>query len=451
MDNSAYTKTARGEDLSFLHRRERPGRSVATLALALGTALALSGTASSGAQAEPVVADGDTAFHRVYILGSGDDAAEDTALANDLNALRADLEQGQNHKSLNSTALVQPPSFFLDAVLDGIKTVAQPGDAVTVYLSGRGNVDSFRLSALDDLSATELAGLLDGFPAGVTKTVILDSCFGGSFADDIGASADVAVIGTSTTCPFDAPFDDFVQTFSEDIAELAGQGAGDANADGIVTAAELESGLLGRAWKLGEAVAGDVIQSGKSKCDGACGLPAITVTPPECGEIVDVAGAGFTALDNVGIEVLDSSLVAQGAGNTAPTDAAGGFAAVPVDVPTAPTLIVASDGQDLEDWHFCETGGGILPDNTNPTCELVAGLGVIDISVQDLESGLAEIDVRRASNLDVVVPAFDVGTTDPVDFQAIIVNTSRLARLRLRVTDVAGNRVVCSKNVQGVR
>lgn len=448
MDILGYTKTACGEELPLSLRQALPSRGAATRALALGTALALSAAAGFEAQAEPVVADGGTAFHRVYIVGSGDSAGEDQALSDDLNALRADLEQGQNHLSLNSSALIQPPRFFLDAVLDGIKTAAQPGDAVTLYLSGRGNVDSFRLNASDDLSATDVAGLLAGFAPGVTKTVILDSCFGGSFADDLGASADLAVIGTSTTCPFDAPFEDFVQTFSEDIAELAGQGAGDVDADGIVTAAELESGLLGRAWKLGEAVAGDVIQSGKSKCDGPCGLPAITVTPPECGEIIDVAGAGFTALDSVGIEVLDSSLVAQGAGNTAATDAAGGFAAVPVDVPTAPTLVVASDGQDLQDWHFCETGGGVPPDNTEPSCELVAGPGVIDASVQDLESGLAEIDVRRASNLDVVIPAFVVGTTDPVDFQATIINPSRVARLRLAVTDVAGNRVICSKTVR---
>ena len=448
MDILAYTKTAGGEGRSSLQEQARSNRGVATCAFALSTALALSAAAISGAQAEPVVVDGGTSFHRVYIVGSGDDAAEDAALANDLNALRADLEQGQNHLSLNSSALIQPPRFFLDAVLDGIKTVAQPGDAVTLYLSGRGNVDSFRLSALETLSATDVAGLLDGFAPGVTRTVILDSCFGGSFADDIGSSTDLAVIGTSTTCPFDAPFEDFVQTFSDDLAELAGQQAADADADGIVTAAELESGLLGRAWKLGEAAVGDVVQSGKSKCDGSCGLPAITVTPPACGEIIDVAGAGFSALDNVGIEVLDSNLVAQGAGNTAATDAAGGFAAVPVEVPTAPTLVVASDGQDLQDWHYCETGGGVPPDDTDPTCDLVAGVGVIDASVQDLESGLAEIDVRRASNLDLVVPAFDVGTTDPVDFQATIVNPDRVARLRLRVTDVAGNSILCSKTVR---
>ncbi len=335
--------------------------------------------------------------------------------------------------------------FFLEAVIDGIKLTAQPGDAVTIYLSGRGNVDTFRLSPGVNISAAELAALLSGFPAGVERTVILDSCFGGSFADDLGGDPDLAVIGTSTTCPFNAPFEDFVQTFSEDIAELAGQGAADNSPpDGIVTAEELRTGLFGRGWKLGEAGGLDVIENGQSKCDGACDLPAITVNPPECADMIDVAGAGFTPLNNVIIEVLDASLMAQGAGNNAATDGAGAFAAVPVLVPTAPTLVVATDGASLLDWHFCEAGGGVVPDDTNPSCELLPGFGFIDATVQDLESGLAEIEVRRASNVNVVVPPFAEGTTAPVNFQANIVNTRRTARLRLQVTDVAGNVTNCS-------
>ncbi|MDJ0942591.1 MAG: hypothetical protein QNJ30_03965 [Kiloniellales bacterium] len=414
-------------------------------------ALAISSVAAFGARAEPVVADGNTPFHRIYIVGSGDSAEEDSALTEDLNALRADLEQSQNHKSLNSTSLVRPPLFLVEGAINGAKASALPGDAVTIYLSGRGNVDSFRLTNGVEISATDLADLLDGFEPGVLRTIILDSCFGGSFADDLGGSAEVAVIGTSTTCPFNAPFDDFVQTFSEDIAELAGEGAADSEPDGVVTATELRNGLIGRGWKLGEAGSLDVIENGQSKCDGDCDLPAITVDPPECGDFIGVAGAGFSPFSNVDIDVLDSSLAPQGAGNNATTDAAGAFAAVPVTVPTAPTLVVATDAASLLDWHFCEAGGGMAPDDTAPSCELVAGAGVIDATVQDLESGLAEIRVTRASNVSVSVPSFTVGTTDPVMFQASIVNSRRTARLWLTITDVAGNRTICSKTVRRSR
>ncbi|MDJ0980889.1 MAG: hypothetical protein QNI94_04660, partial [Kiloniellales bacterium] len=221
-----------------------------------------------------MVTDGEAPFHRVYVVGSGDSAQENETLSEDLNALRSALEQPQNHLSINSTSLIQPPLFFLEAVIDGIKMTAQPGDAVTLYLSGRGNVDTFRLTSSVNITAAELANLLDGFPAGVTRTIILDSCFGGSFANNFVADPDLAVIGTSTTCPFNAPFVDFVDTFSEDIAELAGQGVADNDPDdGIVTAQELQTGLLARGWKLGEAGMGDVIENGQSKCDGDCDLP----------------------------------------------------------------------------------------------------------------------------------------------------------------------------------
>ncbi|MDJ0934424.1 MAG: hypothetical protein QNI93_03435 [Kiloniellales bacterium] len=422
------------------HSRRHLGK-----ARAVVLAFALSGVAAFGARAEPVVTDGEAPFHRVYVVGSGDSAQENETLSEDLNALRSALEQPQNHLSINSTSLIQPPLFFLEAVIDGIKMTAQPGDAVTLYLSGRGNVDTFRLTSSVNITAAELANLLDGFPAGVTRTIILDSCFGGSFANNFVADPDLAVIGTSTTCPFNAPFVDFVDTFSEDIAELAGQGVADNDPDdGIVTAQELQTGLVARGWKLGEAGMGDVIENGQSKCDGDCDLPAITVNPPECADMIDVAGVGFTPLNTVDIHVLDSALDPKGDGGSASTDADGAFPAESVEVPTAPTLIVGTDGKSLLDWHFCEAGGGVVPDDTVPSCELLPGFGFIDATVQDLESGLAEIEVLRDWNVDVVVPPFAVGTTAPVNFQADIVDTRRTARFRLRVTDVAGNAISCS-------
>ncbi len=410
----------------------------------------MSGVAAFGARAElevPVVTDGDRPFHRIYVVGKGDSREQDDAFAEDLNALITDLNQSKNHKSLNSISLIRPSLAWLEGAINGAKVSAQPGDAVTIYFSGNGNVETFRLGDGVNISATELAELLDGFKAGVKRTIILDSCFGGSFEDDIGESEDVAVIGTSTTCPYNAPFDDFLQTFSEDIAKLAGQGAGDSNSDGIVTAEELRSGLLELDWKLGEA--DDAIREGKSKCDGDCDLPAITVSPAECGPTVDVTGSGFGTSQRVEIEVLDSDLDQQGAIVEVDSDPDGNFAANDVDVLETPALIVATDKQPepATDWHFCEPGAGVV-DDTAPSCELVAGLSVIDATVQDLESGLAEIRVRRASNVYVDVPDFTVGTTDPVEFQATILNPTRTARLRLDIRDVAGNRTICSKTVR---
>jgi len=166
MYTSADITAGRGAGPSSAWRRRRTNRKAAA-AFASAAFLAVSGATAFGARAAPVVTDGGTPFHRVYVVGSGDSAQEDTALSDDLNALRSALEQPQNHLSINSTSLIRPPLFFLEAVIDGIKLTAQPGDAVTIYLSGRGNVDTFRLSPGVNISAAELATLLGGFPAGV--------------------------------------------------------------------------------------------------------------------------------------------------------------------------------------------------------------------------------------------------------------------------------------------
>jgi len=438
--DSSLDRSGPGYELSRFLSRGRRLPAVAMSSLSILLCLAALGPA----HADPVVTDGDTAFHRVYFLGSGDDAAEDSGLSEDLNSMKAALERGGNHLSLNSMTFTKPSRFILQWAIDSVQANAQPGDAVTIYFGGRGNVDSFRLRSGEHVSASELATMLAGFQSGVSRVILFDSCYGGSFANDIGESAEVAVIGTSTTCPLNPPVsDDFVQTFPEDIAVLAGFGGADADSDQVVTASELRTSLIAEGWRLGEALPGEPLRDGKNKCEGACVSPLVTVTPAECGVPVTVSGEGFSTLSHVRIVALDDAVEIDS--TTAPTDSEGRFSGAIVS--GAGTLVGATDANGRRDWHVC-TGAVPVPDDTAPSCELVAGAGVIDATFLDAEGGLAELVLRSSRNLSVSLPDFVVGTNDPVSFTAVIIDPTRSAYISLKATDIAGNRRYCSKYVR---
>lgn len=90
-------------------------------------------------------------------------------------------------------------------------------------------------------------------------------------------------------------------------------------------------------------------------------------------------------------------------------------------------------------------------DTDPPECELAGRIpDPIQATLQDLESGLASIEVEEALNVDVELPAFAVGTTDPVVVEAEAIDPSRTVIFALAAEDQDGNRVLC-KTVQRVR
>jgi hypothetical protein len=89
------------------------------------------------------------------------------------------------------------------------------------------------------------------------------------------------------------------------------------------------------------------------------------------------------------------------------------------------------------------------PDDTRPNCNITAtgtdasGRKFIEITVQDPDSGLAEVVHTRLVNAILDIPPFTVGTNDPVVVRATKVNQSQSSTIELRVTDVAGNITIC--------
>lgn len=90
------------------------------------------------------------------------------------------------------------------------------------------------------------------------------------------------------------------------------------------------------------------------------------------------------------------------------------------------------------------------PDDVEaPLCEITDsgvdgdGKKFIEITTQDLESGLLGIDVTLAKNATVNVPAFSAGTNDEVIVIATKIDQGNSSRVELEVSDVAGNVTVC--------
>jgi hypothetical protein len=82
-------------------------------------------------------------------------------------------------------------------------------------------------------------------------------------------------------------------------------------------------------------------------------------------------------------------------------------------------------------------------DHDAPTCDVTRNGLDIEATLQDVDSGLASIEVDIEVNLTASVPTFTVGTTDPVVVTALVDDPSRLTTLLLDVRDRAGNRIFC--------
>ncbi len=86
-------------------------------------------------------------------------------------------------------------------------------------------------------------------------------------------------------------------------------------------------------------------------------------------------------------------------------------------------------------------------DTAKPICKLTASRtgppAQIDITVQDLDTGLASIVVTESNNADTPVPPFTVGDTSPLVITSTKINQTQRAQVALQVTDLAGNVTAC--------
>src|SRR5947207_3339213 len=93
-------------------------------------------------------------------------------------------------------------------------------------------------------------------------------------------------------------------------------------------------------------------------------------------------------------------------------------------------------------------------DRTPPPCTLVSTIPgppkAIQVVVQDTGSGVDTI-VHSETNAVTVVAPFASGDTSPILVNSTKVNQTLASSLKLTVTDVAGNQIICDPVVPGAK
>jgi len=115
-----------------------------------------------------------------------------------LNVLAPDIEtplDGRPEPERQDYSLFDPKKELSEAFAKATANLTV-GDQFVLYLHGHADVDRFKI--LDkSISATELRDLLATIPAGVQQIIILDTCYSGSFIDDL-KDVEHRVVVTST-------------------------------------------------------------------------------------------------------------------------------------------------------------------------------------------------------------------------------------------------------------
>lgn len=83
-------------------------------------------------------------------------------------------------------------------------------------------------------------------------------------------------------------------------------------------------------------------------------------------------------------------------------------------------------------------------ESRQPLCRIrpLSGVGV-DVTVQDLDSGLRSIEITRQENADVTISPFPIATQDEILVMARKRANGQISRVELRLTDVCGNVTLC--------
>lgn len=95
-----------------------------------------------------------------------------------------------------------------------------------------------------------------------------------------------------------------------------------------------------------------------------------------------------------------------------------------------------------------------MVDTLSPSCAVTGGSAgppaTLEITIQDDESGLAQINVLISNNVSINIPPFTVGTNDPVVVVATKLDQSQTSMVLLQAFDVAGNSIICDPVYQRI-
>ncbi len=105
-------------------------------------------------------------------------------------------DDGQPDHDLQDYNLFDPETDIKDAFAQAAENL-KPGQQFILYVHGHARQDNINITPAYELSALELNSLLDTLPKGMQQVIILDTCYSGSFMDELKGVENRIVI-TST-------------------------------------------------------------------------------------------------------------------------------------------------------------------------------------------------------------------------------------------------------------
>jgi len=179
------------------------------------------------------------------------------------------------------------------------------------------------------------------------------------------------------------------------------------------------------------------------------GSIVVTDTLPAGLTFASATGSGWTCAAQAPVVTCTrSAVLAVGASSGITLKVNVTNAAVPSVTNTA-SVATAGDTQQSNDQASDPTTVTLAADTTVPSCALTKtgtdtqGRKFIEVTVQDIGSGMKEIMVTQQTNLSPVVPPFTQGATVKLVVRATKIDQAASSQLAMRVTDVAGNAVNC--------
>jgi hypothetical protein len=112
------------------------------------------------------------------------------------------------------------------------------------------------------------------------------------------------------------------------------------------------------------------------------------------------------------------------------------------DVQTGETIM-----RDLTEVVSAPDGADVTPPFCNLTAFMPGSPNTAQLTVQDLGSGLATINVLDTINANVTVPAFNLGTTETVMVSANPIDSTQFSYVLLELIDTAGNVTCCDQEL----
>ena len=105
-------------------------------------------------------------------------------------------DDGQSDNELQDYNLFDPETDIKDAFAQAANNL-QVGEQFILYIHGHARKDNINITPAYELSASELKKYLDSLPEGIQQVIILDTCYSGSFMDELKGVENRIVISST--------------------------------------------------------------------------------------------------------------------------------------------------------------------------------------------------------------------------------------------------------------